>query len=334
MSSPRHPCHNLVHDSCAAGRRHPGGSLHPPHLRPARRRRGTRDRDPGDAAGRSRYDATRERPPRARLRRLLLPDRPCRVVDSARLGLPRPRPAQVRPLVAPHQTANYVADLSEYFAELDWAWARLGADGRPVVLSAHSTGGLTVPLWLRSRGHRPAAMVLNSPWFDLKGPWLLRTVGTQVVDQVGRRAPKRPIPRNVSGLYARSLHRDHDGEFDFSLDWKPLESWPVHAGWLRAIRRGHAELHRGLRLPTPTLVLSSTRSGNPTDMSDEVHTTDIVLDVEQIRRWAPAIGTHVTSIAIPDARHDVWLSREPARKQAFAELDTWVSAYVDTRSDQ
>ncbi len=177
-------------------------------------------------------------------------------------------------------------------------------------------------------------MVLNSPWFDLKGPWLLRTVGTQVVDQVGRRAPKRPIPRNVSGLYARSLHRDHDGEFDFSLDWKPLESWPVHAGWLRAIRRGHAELHRGLRLPTPTLVLSSTRSGNPTDMSDEVHTTDIVLDVEQIRRWAPAIGTHVTSIAIPDARHDVWLSREPARKQAFAELDTWVSAYVDTRSDQ
>lgn len=231
----------------------------------------------------------------------------------------------------PHQTANYVTDLADHFPELDRAWAEIAGDGRPVVLTAHSTGGLTVPLWLHARGHRPAGLVLNSPWFDLRGPWLLRTVGTAALDRVGRRAPRREVPRKVSGLYARSLHRDHDGEFDFNLAWKPLESWPVYAGWLRAVRRGHAQLHRGLGLPTPTLVLSSSRTASPLEMCEEVHTTDIVLDVEQIRRWAPAIGTHVTSIAIPDARHDVWLSREPARSRAFAELDTWVSAYVERR---
>lgn len=234
----------------------------------------------------------------------------------------------------PHQTPNYVADLSEHFAEIDLAWQHVTADGRPVVLTAHSTGGLTVPLWLRARGHRPAGLVLNSPWFDLKGPWLLRTVGTTLIDQIGRRAPLREIPRNVSGLYARSLHRDHDGEFDFDLAWKPLESWPVRAGWLRAIRRGHAELHRGLGLDTPTLVLSSDRTGNPAEMSEEVHTTDIVLDTDQIRRWAPSLGRHVTSIAVPGARHDVWLSREPARTHAFSELETWVSAYVDPSDTQ
>lgn len=228
----------------------------------------------------------------------------------------------------PGQTANYVTDLADYFPELDLAWQAVSAPGVPVVVSAHSTGGLTLPLWLRERGHRPAAMVLNSPWFDLKGPWLLRTLGTGVLDQVGRRTPMREIPRKVSGLYARSLHREHEGEFDFDLSWKPLQSWPVYAGWLRAVRRGHAELHRGLGLTVPSLVLSSARTGSPAEMSEEVHTTDIVLDVEQIRRWAPALGTHVTSIAIPDARHDVWLSREPARRRAFAELETWVSAYV------
>lgn len=234
----------------------------------------------------------------------------------------------------PHQTPNYVTDLAEYFAELDLAWQHVATDGRPVILTAHSTGGLTVPLWLRDRGHRPAGLVLNSPWFDLKGPWLLRTVGTAALDQIGRRAPLREIPRNVSGLYARSLHREHDGEFDFDLAWKPLQSWPVRAGWLRAIRRGHAELHRGLGLSTPTLVLSSDRTGSPTEMGEEVHTTDIVLDTEQIRRWASSLGTHVTSIAVPGARHDVWLSREPARARAFSELDTWVSAYVDPTFSQ
>lgn len=234
----------------------------------------------------------------------------------------------------PHQTPNYVSDLADHFPELDLAWAQVSADGRPVVLSAHSTGGLTVPLWLRARGHRPSGLVLNSPWFDLKGPWLLRTIGTAALDQLGRRAPKREIPRSVSGLYARSLHRDHDGEFDFDLTWKPLLSWPVHAGWLRAVRRGHAVLHRGLGLSTPTLVLSSARTSSPTEMCEDVHTTDIVLDVEQIRRWASSVGTHVTSIAIPDARHDIWLSRKPARDRAFAELERWVSTYVCDAEDE
>ena len=88
-------------------------------------------------------------------------------------------------------------------------------------------------------------MVLNSPWLDLQGSLLLRTAGTKAIDQIGARRPFLAIPRDVSGFYARSLHRDHEGEWDFDLAWKPLESWPVYAGWLRAVRRGHARAHRG-----------------------------------------------------------------------------------------
>jgi alpha-beta hydrolase superfamily lysophospholipase len=54
-----------------------------------------------------------------------------------------------------------------------------------------------------------------------------------------------------------------------------------------------------------------------------------VLDVEQIRKWAPALGRHVTYVAVPHARHDVFLSREAPRAEAFAELDGWLRAYVD-----
>ncbi|MFS3129112.1 alpha/beta hydrolase [Nocardioides sp. Bht2] len=226
-----------------------------------------------------------------------------------------------------HQTANYVADLAEYFPELDAAWRIVRSKHEKVVLSAHSTGGLTVPLWLQARTYDPTGMVLNSPWLDMQGPWWMRTIGTTVIKQLGSRQPMRQIPRSVSGLYARSLHRDYDGEFEFNLDWKPLESWPVHAGWLRAIRSGHAQIHRGLSLRLPILVLSSLRSATPSEMGEEVHTSDIVLDVEQIRRWVPALGTHITSVAIPDARHDVWLSRAEARAVAFDELERWTRAY-------
>ncbi len=234
--------------------------------------------------------------------------------------------------LGPHQTPNYVADLREHFAEIDEAWVRItGRDGHErVILSAHSTGGLVLPLWANDRSPSQAAgMVLNSPWFDLRGSVLLRTIGTRVIDRLGALQPKRVLPRDVSGYYARSLHRDHEGEWDFSLDWKPLASWPVYAGWLRAVRRGHAELHAGLDLTLPTLVLCSTRTGSPTEMDEVVHSTDIVLDVEHIRRWAPRVSRHLTLVGIEGARHDTVLSRPDVRAQVYDELDRWRAAYLD-----
>ncbi len=268
----------------------------------------------------------------ARLRRLLLPDRVCRLVDRARLRLLRARPAQVRPLAAPHQTPNYVTDLRDYYPEIDAAWQRvIERDGHTdVVLSAHSTGGLVVGLWADDR--RPAQLVgavMNSPWLDLQGSALLRVVGTPILKQVGSRQPRREIKRHVTGFYTRSLHRDHEGEWDFNLVWKPIESFTVYAGWLRAVREGHARMHRGLELSCPVLVLSSGRSTLPEEMGEEVHGTDIVLDVSQIRRWATAYGPHVTYVAVEGARHDVVLSREEPRRAAYDAIATWMTAWVD-----
>ena len=81
------------------------------------------------------------------------------------------------------------------------------------------------------------------------------------------------------------------------------------------------------------LVLSSDASGHPPTGSatvDElVHGSDIVLDVDQIRRWSSAVGTHVTYVAVPSAKHDVVLSRSDARARAYTELDRWLTAYVE-----
>jgi len=230
-----------------------------------------------------------------------------------------------------HQTPNFVADLSSYYEELDRAWDLVTAEHEHVVVSGHSTGGLTAPLWLHDRRIAPLGVVLNSPWLAMQGDPVTRTVLMPAVGALGRRQPLRAIPRKVKGYYARSLHADHEGEWPFDLALKPLESFPVYAGWLRAIRSGHARVAAGLDVQAPILVLTSARSGHPASMdSPDVRTTDIVLDVEQIRRRAPLLGHHVTNVMVDGALHDVTLSATPVRDRVFAEVDRFLGAYVDT----
>jgi alpha-beta hydrolase superfamily lysophospholipase len=233
--------------------------------------------------------------------------------------------------IRPHQTANFVTDLRHYFEEIDEAMQRIRTRDRHdhVVLTAHSTGGLIAPLWADDRRPGLAGMVLNSPWLDLHGNFLIRTAGTTAIDQVGARRPYLTIPRTVSGLYAQSLHKDHRGEWEFDVAWKPIESWPVYAGWLRAVRRGHARIHRGVEVGAPVLVMTSGGSSYPRVWDDTVTGNDIVLDVDQIRKWAHKLGDRVTLTRIPGALHDITLSAEPVRKLAFEEISRWLDAYVE-----
>jgi alpha-beta hydrolase superfamily lysophospholipase len=228
----------------------------------------------------------------------------------------------------PHQTPNYVADLRTYYEELDLAFERITLDHDHLMFSAHSTGGLTLPLWLHDRAHRPAGVFLNAPWIDMHGDAFTRLMAMPAIHKLARYQPMREIPRNVNGGYARSLHRDFGGEWDFDLAWKPQTSWPVYAGWIRAVREGQARIARGLEIAAPVLLVSSARTGDPTSPRDAL-TSDVVLDVERMRRRAAHLSRHVTIAQVPGALHDVTLSPEPARSQVYDELQRFLTAYVD-----
>ena len=173
-------------------------------------------------------------------------------------------------------------------------------------------------------------MVLNSPWFDRQGAAWLRSPATRVArERLGTTRPMQAIPRRTSEVDGRSLHREHGGEWDYDLEWKPLTSRPIYVGWLRAVRRGHAQLHAGLDIACPTLVLSSARSFFGEQTEETAATHDIVLDVQQIRRWASSVGGHVTSVAIDGAIHDVVLSRPDVRARAYDAIATWLAAWVE-----
>jgi alpha-beta hydrolase superfamily lysophospholipase len=229
-----------------------------------------------------------------------------------------------------HQTPNFCIDLAEYYAELDIALdlvMRRDAH-ETLVVGGHSAGGLIVSLWAAERGregHRVAdAFVLNSPWLDLQGPFYVRTAGTEAINRLGQRRPYAVVPRTVTGVYAESLHRDLRGEWDYDLAWKPTESFPVRAGWLRAMRMGHRTVHRGIDVKAPVITLCSTESLVAPTWTDGASAADTVLDVRQIAKWSHQLGRDVTVVRVEGAIHDVFSSRKDVRDVAFGHVERWL----------
>jgi alpha-beta hydrolase superfamily lysophospholipase len=231
-----------------------------------------------------------------------------------------------------HQTPNFCHRLEEYFPELDEA-ARIirGEDRhRTLLVAAHSTGGLTAALWAhRRRADRVVdALFLNSPFFDLNLPALLRVPAAATAVRLARRQPYGILRRPVYPVYGQSLHATHRGEWKYELAWKPVGGFPVRYGWLAAVHAGHRRLHAGLSIDVPVLVGCSTRSYRRPHWHPLAHRADAVLDVADIVRWAPQLGRHVTLLRVNGGMHDLTLSAPAVRAGVFSELTRWTAANV------
>ncbi|HEX9174804.1 MAG TPA: alpha/beta hydrolase [Mycobacterium sp.] len=234
------------------------------------------------------------------------------------------------------QTPHFTTDLSRYDAELEQAASLIGREtaGARILVYGHSAGGLIVTLWLdrlrrRGGGFGVAGLVLNSPFFDLHGPAVLRTgVTSAAIRAANRFGSKRVLRATGEGGYGTSLHRDYGGEFDYNLTWKPLGGFPVTVGWINAVRRAQMQLHHGLDVGVPNLILRSDKSIPETTDPATMQRGDAVLDVAQIARWAGCVGNRTTVVPVADAKHDVFLSLPDAREVAYRELAAWLNWYT------
>ncbi|MGP7960035.1 alpha/beta hydrolase [Sanguibacter sp. A247] len=223
----------------------------------------------------------------------------------------------------PWQLPHFVTDLRLYTEELTRAAAYIRATHDVLAVHAHSTGGLTAALWAHSLRRKIVvdALVLNSPWFDLDAPWFDRTVGTHILDTVAPWDPERVVHASPSG-YAFDLLRANGGEWDFNPAWKSPDGVPVRAGWMRAVRRGHARLARGLDVRAPVCVATSTVSGPGGDR---------VLDVEQIANRAHLVGRNVSLERFEGGAHDLTLSPEPVRNAYLRHILAWLETQPQPR---
>ncbi|WP_448059004.1 alpha/beta hydrolase [Cellulomonas hominis] len=230
----------------------------------------------------------------------------------------------------PHQTPGYVDDLATYDEEIDAALHQIHRDlglRARVMLMGHSTGGLISVLWADRHPGGASGIVLNSPWLELQGSAVVRHVSGPAIAQLARFQPKAPLPNIDPGYYARTLRAADGGEWTYDEAWRPRNSFPVRAGWLRAIIDGHAHVARGLSITAPVLMLASTRTLISPRWSEDMRQADIVLDVELLARRAVQLGRTVTVVRIPGGLHDLALSPRPVRDHFYAEISRWSAAY-------
>jgi len=232
----------------------------------------------------------------------------------------------------PGQVPHFVEDLREPATDLSVAVAAVRAlhPGVPVVVHAHSTGGLVASLWAHAQRHLGLVdvLVLDSPFLDLNSSWLNRTIATRVLDAVGPWSPLAVLSAAPSA-YAAHLLAANGGRWEFDPTLKRPEGVPVRAGWMRAVRQGQARFARGLEVACPVLVAHSARSGPDELTNPLLDEEDTVLDVDQIARLAPRTGADVTIRSIQGGVHDLTLSAQGPRQEYLAGMLTWVEDQLD-----
>jgi alpha-beta hydrolase superfamily lysophospholipase len=228
----------------------------------------------------------------------------------------------------PGQLRGFITNLDDYSLELDAATNLIAVDHDRLLLMGHSTGGLVTALWAAHNADRLEALILNSPWLDMQGAAIVRTLGSPVIDRLGSRAPTSIIRLPDLGFNARSMHISLGGEWDYDLTLKSTPGPPIRTGWLRAILLGHQKVAAGLGIGVPMLVLASATTDFSRRWHEGLRTVDSVLDVEQIAVRAVRLGPHVTVVRIPEGLHDLTLSAPHVRKQALDEIGRFVEAYA------
>lgn len=232
------------------------------------------------------------------------------------------------------QTPGYTTDLAVYDEDIAAALAAIGSDiaGRtgssaaPTVhLLAHSLGGLVAALWADRNPGKLGTLILNAPWLELQGSSLIRNIAEHLVEPLARADPHRPLLMPSMPGYWDSVSGTAHGEWDVDPLWRPKESFPVRAGWMKAVLAGHATVARRLNITAPVLVMLSGRTRIQAEWSEDLMGLDAVIDVEETARSALRLGRRAAVFRYPGALHDVFLSRRTVRQEAYEDLARWLS---------
>ncbi|WP_427131465.1 alpha/beta fold hydrolase [Pseudarthrobacter sp. S9] len=127
-----------------------------------------------------------------------------------------------------------------------WPCAR-AAPAPTVHIVAHSFGGLVAALWADRHPGRLGTLILNAPWLELQGSSLIRRIAMHLVEPLARTDPRRPFLLPGMPCYWESVSDQAHGEWTVDPVWRPSASFPIRAGWARAVLAGMRRWSAGCR---------------------------------------------------------------------------------------
>lgn len=231
--------------------------------------------------------------------------------------------------ILPHQKYYNVHNLSEYDAEIDQALEIIAAEGHDaLLLCGHSTGGLTTTLYAAHHPNHPLIKALwcNSPFYDFNMNPIKRALGIPQLSKLAKTFPNLKFPSELNKWYTASLHQDLKGEWDFNLNWKKTRYPMVYISFVRSIYEAQKEIHHGVKIDVPVLVMHSHQTKNPKKWGKAAQSSDVILGVKDIQKYAKKIQGDVTIQSIQNGLHDLVLSEKSAREQVYHNLFQWLNS--------
>lgn len=224
----------------------------------------------------------------------------------------------------PHQTPNYCRSVTEYFEEINRSIEIIGTNN--IILIGHSTGGLIAGVYLNTGTYKGQIekLVLNSPFLEFNITFWQRMFLLPLAGIVSFFFPYAARKKPFSHLYGASLSAEKHGEWEFNTDWKPIHGFPAYFKWIYAVNRAQKKLHLVSDINVPILILHSDSSSRPSNWDDILLKTDMVLNVDHIKKYGGKLGPDVTFAEIPNAVHDVFLSPTEIRQRAFETTFGWL----------
>ena len=231
--------------------------------------------------------------------------------------------------ILPHQHQNYCQDMNEYYEEVTRSIEEITkVSGEEIFLLGHSTGGLLACNYMVDGEARSEikALMLNSPFLELNFPKYLKSTILTVSELIGTVSAYANVKKALSPAYAQSLHKDFHGEWDFDLNWKPIEGFPAYFRWTSSIIKAQKKL-KAPEIKVPILVMHAEVSKNIKVYREEAKTADIVLNVDDIKSIGAQLGEDVTLVSIENGLHDLFLSKPEVREMAFNKMFSWLNVH-------
>jgi len=224
------------------------------------------------------------------------------------------------------QTPSNLYNISDYYEDIDAAIAKIRKISTNLLLLGHSTGGLTLALYVHNK---PAetfeALILNSPFFEMNTKKYVKKIAIPLTSFFGKFLPNFKIKKGISPHYGHSISSKAKGEWDYNENWKPIAVSTINASWIRAIHKAQVKLRKGLNIKCPVLVMQSEKSFKSKQWSEEFRSADAVLNVEHIKKHSPCLGKNVTNISIKNGLHDLMLSAYSVRMDVYNVMFNWVN---------
>ena len=151
-----------------------------------------------------------------------------------------------------------------------------------------------------------------------------KKLGVPNLSRVGKICPDLKFPSELNKWYVASLHKSMHGEWDFNLEWKPASYPMVRLSFVRAIFEAQKEIHQGVKLNIPALVMHSHQTKNPKKWHKDAQNSDVILNVKHIEKYAKKIKGDVTVSKIHNGLHDLVLSEKSVRENVYQQLFAWL----------